>query len=1719
MALQNFNKTKPKKKNTQKENKSSQKFPMPRCHKENTYPDRNLNFIGLTHEMIQYYDQKKLPESYLDFIENTITYKNKNTQKSTSRKIRKTQKQNLTTKEKEKNVPFETIENLNFVLKNTIKVSNKTGPHLPYLEVALGTGNPILALKDSGASHSLLDINEFKNIEGFRNISVKTKQCVMVTANATTEDAIQGEVKLPITMTDINNEEFTIRHTFLLTNLGERQKCILGYDLLGNEDIILGETPRLLYITTNLKYHAVDIVKKELNTQKQDQILTNKRKIEILANTTQIIELVFRSNFRNTKKLDNSDCLFQPSNKMLKTVETYGVVFHPSLTIPKKISETQVIISALVTNTNNEKVIFRENTEIRGHLENISENHKNIKVSEEDFTTLVNSLEIQDSEPININNVEFIETNEQGIFNMKRKNIEINSIYNRNENMEEETKMEDGSTRTQLTANVEDILDCETIIDPTDLLDKQEKLDITMADYKSVPGNMMEELMQIVNIEMEPLWSKHKWDIGKTDRIQHDIETKEGVVVRNKKRSIPFQRLKYAQKAVNTLMKYNLVTPSYNTKWATNLVLVQKPTEGTLRDSSKASKIHNRKNNTNCSWRLTQDLRSVNKETTNTYTATLPTIDEIVHKCRNKTITQFDINQAYFTIGLSQRSKSKTSFYLNDLMYKWEVMTQGLSGAPHTFMKFMYLIYSDTTLDEWRKQFPDKSRKLKEKHWYDFLSIYMDDLTIFSDTKEDNMIHIHAVLWIMLREGCKLNPKKAIFMTTNFTCLGVSINTKENNISIDKKRAQGILSWPKPSSLLEVMSRIQSLNYLSKNLPKLKEIAYPLLSLLRTKKFVWNKEHQESWEHLKQLIRLDIRLTIPDENLEYVTSSDTSKIAVAGNLWNYDPKRRKLYLLGCMSKLLSVSDSLKPPYHKECLALSLNLKTWETYILGTENRITALCDARGVLWLHRNKEFSNKLTTISLYISQFRNLVIWHIPGTQNQLADIFSRSYHTSAHKTSEDLKLSKEQANMLPPLPNPCVLTSEDLFKIFSTLPESESHMDRGNRKRRPLPTPKPLLNIMKQLEESTPEEKFVSARRILEGWNDPSIGITKCNMTQINGASLTNRWKEMEKQMENKYISEQYKYMKTNTKTEEGKQLSHKLDLILKGNLNNEEKMSTIKRANELIPSNMIDNIKDRVATQLHEKKSNKKLLETINPSKLTIENHTIMIPKDDTDKQILKESISEMEQTDKNYSEIVVNMLEVIPESRENDKMMEERMMTTMADILENKGELSKTTLVRLQHSDKFCMKILKQLETNEGAQPSFSIINNILIKTKYDSQRKQEIVKIVIPDSIMPMICREIHRRKTIHQPRNGSIMKFEKYFYNKQISTHMEDTIQNCIICKYTHKPSGNAAQGPGLTRTLQMENLKPREAIAVDLAIGLPLTETESCHALTVICLKTNYGQIYPLKTRTATEVCKKLETGWFKHYSPPKYIYADLGNEFFGQFTQLCCKYGIEKYATFADSHQGNRAELLIKAFKNNTRKIIHDYSNKYQGKDWENILPVLIPRINQSIIYPTKTLSRELLMFGDEIDMPLLELDIGEQNYFENRELEKEKYLIEYDKLRQNRKKYYRTRTQLEVRVQDIVWIKNRLEEYPKSLKVQYIGPMRVTKVFPLGVTAYHMISGNEMSAHMDHIKKLTLNQYEESMPKGWEADIKKHILHVAKANKTNKVDIVFEEEETT
>ena len=1427
-ALKDFNISKTNKqtkKKQEKKRKSSQKFPMPKNYKPNEYPDRNLSPLQLTREMIEYYDFKKKPESYNKFIENTLNYKKKTNKTQKKPKGKRTlekkkrpenanhnendrsfesgnEKSFKTIEGSERKVYFEEVEQFHFALNNNVKTPKRNGNFLPYLAAEIGKSDDkiqVKMLKDCGASDSLLDINEYKRLKNHKNIHITIVNLKMVTPNATTENAIQGEVILEMTLCDISGRKISYNWPFLLADLGGRQKCILGYDFLSREDLIIGETPRHLFLKNGKEHQAIEIFKCGTHDEIARPTAVNKNDVTIKANSAQVIEFVCESNFTEISTYDKKECLFQPIN-LSNDHQNYGLILEPVLTKPNKKDSKSISFYAMITNTNNEPMTLEAGTTV-GNLEDISDSNK-MSVSNSDFKTLIYNMELLgDTETDKEVKYHKQENSELHTFTIHTKDIEVNSMFNRREGTEKDIYEPDGSIKTQMTANVEDILGNETYIDPSELLDKDEPLDVSMADFKSVPEEHMPELMEIVGNEMKDIWSKHKWDIGKTDRIEHDIETKEGVIVKDKKRPIPFQRLQYAKKAVNTLMKYNLVTPAYNSKWATNLVLVQKPAEGALRDSTKASQILNKHKNVKCTWRLTQDLRQVNQNTTNLYTANLPTIDEIVNKVRNKVVTQIDVNQAYFTIPLSKRSCEKTSFYLNTMLYMWERMTQGLAGAPHTWMTFMQLIFCDEVLKEYKETFPDRGKRIKEKHWSEFLSIYMDDLDIFSNTPKENLDHIHAVFWVLRKEGCLLNPKKASFMVTNFTTLGVNINTKENSVSIDKKRAQAILSWPKPSSLIEVMSRIQSLNYLSKNLPKLKEIAYPLMTLLRKKVFEWTEEHQTAWEHLKQLIRLDIKLTIPDENLEYVTSSDTSKIAVAGNLWNYDPKNGKLYLLGCMSKLLSVSDSLKPPFHKECLALCLNLKTWESYILGTMRRITALCDARGVMWLHRNKEFSNKLTTISLYISQFRNLVIWHIPGSQNQLADIFSRSYHGSAHKTKEDFRLSKTQAQKLPPLPDPCVLSPEDLFKIFTTLPQTEEDFDRGNRKRRPLPTPKPILNIMKQLGDATPEEKFVSARRILAGWNDQSLQNeeTKRKITRLN---------HLEMNIEKAFIDNVQDKLEKNQITVD-ENLKERLDNISMETITPMEKVRTLQELNDVIPEKQKKEIKKEIKEQWLSTDETKDLLEELIPSYTTIGDQRIKIPKTEEDKQILKDTIKLSNEEEEQKQEVILNILETIQEDIEREEEIsqrtEERMIITMADIFENKGKISAETLRKLQDSDRFCGKT-KRLIREGKSQPSFKIINDILTKLEFDTIRQKYVVKIVLPNDIMPMVTQNIHNSKTIHQPKTGCLIKFKKYFYNREAATYFQQAIDRCILCKYTHKPSGTAEPGPGKTRTLVLE-------------------------------------------------------------------------------------------------------------------------------------------------------------------------------------------------------------------------------------------------------------------------------------------------------------------------
>ena len=72
-----------------------------------------------------------------------------------------------------------------------------------------------------------------------------------------------------------------------------------------------------------------------------------------------------------------------------------------------------------------------------------------------------------------------------------------------------------------------------------------------------------------------------------------------------------------------------------------------------------------------------------------------------------------------------------------------------------------------------------------------FIVIYLDELTVFSKTKEEHLKHLRKVFEKCRRYGLSLNPKKTVFGLQEGKLLGHIIS--EKGIRIDPERVEGIL--------------------------------------------------------------------------------------------------------------------------------------------------------------------------------------------------------------------------------------------------------------------------------------------------------------------------------------------------------------------------------------------------------------------------------------------------------------------------------------------------------------------------------------------------------------------------------------------------------------------------------------------------------------------------------------------------------------------------------------------------------------------------------------------------------------------------------------------------------------------------------------------------------------------------------------------------------------
>ncbi len=211
------------------------------------------------------------------------------------------------------------------------------------------------------------------------------------------------------------------------------------------------------------------------------------------------------------------------------------------------------------------------------------------------------------------------------------------------------------------------------------------------------------------------------------------------------------------------------------------------------------------------SLRMCVDYRALNKLTIkNKYP--LPRIDDLLDRFNGCThFSSVDLRSGYYQLRITPEDAPKTAFRTPVGHYQFKVLCFGLTNAPASFQAAMNNIFS--------------------KYLHDFVVVYLDDILIFSKSKEDHIKHIRLVLDVLRKHNLYANHKKCDFFKRELEFLGHIISG--DGIKVDPRKTASVNTWPKPTTLTELRGFLGLANYFRRFIQGYSSIVAPLTDLTK----------------------------------------------------------------------------------------------------------------------------------------------------------------------------------------------------------------------------------------------------------------------------------------------------------------------------------------------------------------------------------------------------------------------------------------------------------------------------------------------------------------------------------------------------------------------------------------------------------------------------------------------------------------------------------------------------------------------------------------------------------------------------------------------------------------------------------------------------------------------------------------------------------------------
>ena len=217
--------------------------------------------------------------------------------------------------------------------------------------------------------------------------------------------------------------------------------------------------------------------------------------------------------------------------------------------------------------------------------------------------------------------------------------------------------------------------------------------------------------------------------------------------------------------------------------------------------------------------------------------------------------SKIDLRSGYWQLRIAETHIPKTAFRTRYGHYEFIVMPFGLTNAPAAFMSLMNKIF---------QMYLDR-----------FVIVFIDDILIYSETREQHEEHLRTVLQILREKHLYAKFSKCEFWLEEIAFLGHIVS--KNGVQPDPSKIAAVKEWEPPKNITEVRSFLGLAGYYRRFVEGFSIIAKPLTNLLKKNViFKWDAKCEESFEELKKRLISTPVLTLLSENGGYIIFTDAS---------------------------------------------------------------------------------------------------------------------------------------------------------------------------------------------------------------------------------------------------------------------------------------------------------------------------------------------------------------------------------------------------------------------------------------------------------------------------------------------------------------------------------------------------------------------------------------------------------------------------------------------------------------------------------------------------------------------------------------------------------------------------------------------------------------------------------------------------------------------------